>query len=106
VVLMTAPSNEAAAVIVRTLVEEGVVACGNIIPGVTSIYRWQGDVHTDREVLVLFKTTLAQVPELLVRAPALHPYEVPELLVLAVDDGHGPYLTWLRDSVVSAKAET
>jgi periplasmic divalent cation tolerance protein len=103
---MTAPSNEIATVIVRTLVEEGVVACGNIIPGVTSIYRWQGSVHTDNEVLVLFKTTLMQVPELLARAPALHPYEVPELLVLPVDDGHAAYLTWLADSVASAKAET
>jgi periplasmic divalent cation tolerance protein len=103
---MTAPSNEIATVIVRTLVEEGVVACGNIIPGVTSIYRWQGSVHTDNEVLVLFKTTLMQVPELLARAPALHPYEVPELLVLPVDDGHAAYLTWLADSAASAKAET
>lgn len=92
---VTAPSFEAARSLVRTLVEEKVVACGNILPGVTSIYRWEGEIETDEEVLIVFKTTAGAVPRLLERAPELHPYEVPEVLVVPVDAGHGPYLAWV-----------
>jgi periplasmic divalent cation tolerance protein len=105
VVLMTAPSHEVAEGIVTTLVQEGVVACGNILPGVTSIYRWQGALQNDQEVLVVLKTTERRVAELLTRAPALHPYDVPELLVLDVTAGHGPYMDWLAGSV-NVKAES
>jgi len=94
--LMTAPSVEAAERIVRALVEERVVACGNIVPGLTSIYRWRGAVERDAEVLIVLKTTASAVPRLLERAPALHPYEVPEILVFAVQAGHSPYLDWLE----------
>ena len=96
IALMTAPSVEVAERVVRALVEEGVVACGNIVPGLTSIYRWRGVVERESEVLVIFKTVESAVPRLLERAPALHPYEVPEVLVLAVESGHAPYLDWLR----------
>lgn len=102
IALMTAPSIEVAEQIVRTLVEERVVACGNIMPGLTSIYRWRGAVERDAEVLVILKTTAPAVPRLLERAPALHPYEVPELLVLPVEAGYGPYVTWLTESCAAA----
>jgi periplasmic divalent cation tolerance protein len=96
VVLMTVPSADVAERVVRTLVDERLVACGNILPGLTSIYRWQGAVQTDPEVLVILKTVAARVPALLERAPELHPYEVPEVLVLPVAAGHKPYLQWVR----------
>lgn len=105
VVLMTAPSAQVAEELVRALVGEGLIACGNIVPGLTSIYRWRGAVECESEVLVVAKTTTAAVPRLLVRAPELHPYEVPEVLVLAVEAGHGPYLSWVRESTQQADRE-
>ncbi|MFW6080226.1 MAG: divalent-cation tolerance protein CutA, partial [Gemmatimonadota bacterium] len=83
------------------LVEERVVACGNILPALTSIYRWGGEVERDQEALVVLKTTTAAVPELLERVPALHPYDVPEVLVLPVDAGHAPYLGWVAGATRS-----
>ncbi len=101
VALVTAPDAAAAETLVHALVEEGVVACGNIVPGVVSIYRWRGQVERAGEVLVVLKTTAAAVPRLLERVPALHPYEVPEVLVLRVLAGHEPYLAWVAASVAN-----
>jgi periplasmic divalent cation tolerance protein len=97
-VLMTAPDRVSAERIVHTLVEERLVACGNIVPGVVSIYRWQGDVQRDDEVLVVLKTTPAKSEAVIERVPALHPYEVPEVLVLPVDDGLAAYVHWVAAS--------
>ena len=98
-VLVTAPDAAVAESLGQTLVEEGLVACANIVPGVTSVYRWQGALHRDSETLVLLKTTAARCEELRDRIVALHPYEVPEVLVLPVVGGHGPYLRWVEDQV-------
>lgn len=102
VVLVTAPDAAVAEALVRTLVEEGVVACGNIVPGLTSIYRWQGAVERATEALVVFKTTAEGAARLVERVPELHPYEVPEVLVLAVEQGHAPYLEWIVENVREA----
>ncbi len=99
VVLVTAPDEAVAESLVGNLVEEGVVACGSIVPGVTSIYRWQGRVERETEALVVFKTTAAGAGRLVERVPQLHPYEVPEVLVLPVERGHEPYLKWISESV-------
>lgn len=99
--LLTAPSVEVAEQLVRALVEERIIACGNIVPGLTSIYRWRGAVECDTEVLVIAKTTASAVARLLERAPELHPYEVPEVLVLPIEAGYGPYLAWVRENVGS-----
>lgn len=99
VVLVTAPDREVAETLVRRLVEEGVVACGNILPGITSIYRWQGKVERSTEVLVVFKTTPPGADRLIERVPELHPYEVPEVLVVPVEGGHSPYVKWIDDNV-------
>lgn len=99
VVLVTAADVGAAESLVRRLVEEGVVACGNIVPGVTSIYRWKGRVEREMEVLVIFKTTAAGAAGLLRRVPELHPYDVPEVLVLPVEAGHPPYVQWIEENV-------
>lgn len=98
-VLVTVPSEAEAESMVSMLVDERIVACGNIVPGLTSIYRWQGKVERAAEVLVILKTTAAEVPRLLERVPALHPYDVPEVLVVPIEAGHGPYLDWVRASV-------
>lgn len=96
-VLMTAPDAETAGRVARALVDERLVACASLLPGVTSIYRWQGAVHADAEVLVVMKTREPLVPRLMERAAELHPYQVPELLALAVADGLPAYCRWVMD---------
>jgi periplasmic divalent cation tolerance protein len=95
VVLVTCPTADVAAALARTLVEEGLAACGNILPGLRSIYRWQGRVVDEPEVLLVLKTTAERFEGLRARVVTLHPYEVPEVLSLAVDAGHAPYLAWV-----------
>lgn len=95
--LSTAPDAEHAARIARALVDERLIACANLVPGLTSIYRWQGEVQADPEVLLLMKTRRALVPRLKERLPQLHPYQVPELVVADVEDGLEPYCRWVRD---------
>lgn len=95
-VLMTAPGIEVAEEVVRGLVEERLVACGNILPGAVSIYRWQQEVHRDEESVVVLKTIRRLVPRMLERAEQLHPYDVPEFLVHDVVDGAAAYLEWVQ----------
>jgi periplasmic divalent cation tolerance protein len=99
VVLVTAPSAETAAEVARALVEEGLAACGNVVPGLRSIYRWQGQVHDEAEALLVLKTERRLLEALKARLPALHPYQVPELLALPVEGGLAPYLEWIAASV-------
>ena len=98
-VLVTAPSAAVAASLARTLVEEGLAACGNVVPGLRSIYRWQGRVEDEAEALLLLKTRAEAFEALRRRVVELHPYDVPEVLRLAVEAGHEPYLAWVRESV-------
>ncbi len=106
VVLVTVPEASTAAELSRTLVDERLAACGNIVPGVRSIYRWQGSVADEAEVLVLLKTSRLKVPELLRRTAELHPYDVPEILVVNVETGHTPYLEWVtRETLPGASPE-
>ena len=95
VVLVTAPSTDEAARIARALVEERLAACSNVVPGVRSIYRWEGKVMDDAEALLLLKTTRARFAALRERVLALHPYTVPEVLALPVEAGSEEYLSWL-----------
>jgi periplasmic divalent cation tolerance protein len=95
---VTMPDTEKAAALARALVDEALAACVNIIPGVKSIYRWEGRVQEDDEVLCLIKTRPALFERARARILALHPYEVPEILAFAVDDGSPAYLDWLRKS--------
>ena len=99
VVLVTVPDMDTGLRLVRRLVEEGLVACGNVIPGVTSVYRWEGKVQEDPEALVVLKTAEKRLAGLQARVMELHSYEVPELLVLPVAGGYDPYLRWVVDEV-------
>jgi len=98
-VLSTAPDVEGAQRIGTLLVEERLAACANVVEGVTSIFRWKGSIEREREVLMVLKTTSDAVEQLRLRLVELHPYEVPEVLVLDIREGHGPYLDWVRSSV-------
>ena len=73
------------------------------LPGATSVYRWEGAVHEDAEVVLLAKTTAARIPELERAFGDLHPYKVPELLVLAPEHLGAPYLAWLRAAVAEER---
>ena len=99
VVLVTAPSADVAATIARTLVEERLAACGNVLPGIRSIYRWEGKVQDETEVLLLLKTQRGRFAELRDRILALHPYEVPEVIALPVEAGSDAYLDWIAQAM-------
>src|SRR5882724_199949 len=94
-VLMTTGSAEIAEKIARTLVEERLAACVNIVPGIRSIYRWQGSVADDAEWLLVAKTARSRFAALEARVRALHSYEVPEVIALEIVEGSAPYLEWL-----------
>lgn len=97
VVLVTVPTHEIAASLARTLVEEKLVACVNILPGVRSIYSWQGSICDDAELLCVLKTRRALFSTVRERVIALHPYELPEVIALPLTLGHEPYLDWLQN---------
>lgn len=98
-VLTTYPADGDADTLARTLVDERLAACVSVLPPMQSTYRWKGEVETTGERQVLIKTKAAQVAALETRMKQLHPYEVPEFLVLTVDAGSPAYLSWLGESV-------
>jgi periplasmic divalent cation tolerance protein len=102
VVFATFPNVEMARGVVRSLVEERLVACGNLIPKVESIYRWQGAVETSTEVFAVLKTERSRYDALEKRLRELHPYEVPECISVRIDKGLSAYLRWMADSTASA----
>jgi periplasmic divalent cation tolerance protein len=94
-VLSTCPDAVTAEGIARTLVEESLAACVNVVPGVRSIYLWNDAVQDTQEVLMIAKTTDARIGELRGRLVEMHPYEVPEVVAVRVADGHDAYLRWI-----------
>ena len=104
VILCTVPSEDVGVQIARQLVDEQLVACVNILPGVRSIYRYQGKVEDDRELLLMMKTSADRLDTLIPRVRALHPYEVCEVLALEVTAGSQPYLDWVLAETKSNQA--
>ncbi len=98
-ILLSAPDVDTAERLGRALVEERLAACANVVPGVVSVFRWRGEVQREVETLVIVKTVEARVEEVRARVVAMHPYEVPEVLVLPVLGGHEPYLRWVAEEV-------
>ncbi|XP_077645124.1 protein CutA [Lonchura striata] len=96
---VTCPNVSVATELARALVQQRLAACVNIIPGVTSVYTWQGKLEEDSEVLLMIKTRSSRVPALSDFVRSRHPYEVPEVLALPVAQGNPPYLRWVRHSV-------
>jgi periplasmic divalent cation tolerance protein len=99
IVLSTCADREQAERIAHRLVEQQLAACVNILPSAQSIYRWQGNVESAAEVLLVIKTSAALTPEVQSTIAGLHSYEVPELLVLPVSGGSEAYLAWLKASL-------
>jgi periplasmic divalent cation tolerance protein len=96
-VLSTAPDGDTAARIASALVGERLIACANLLPGVTSVYRWQGAVETSSEVLMVMKTPRALAEAAMRRLAELHPYQVPEAIVVSIDAGLPAYLRWVHE---------
>lgn len=97
--LTVAPDATVARRLATSMVDERLAACVSILAGVTSIFRWDGSVQEESEVMLLAKTTTDTEPILRARLAELHPYDVPEILSLPVADGHAPYLQWIREEV-------
>ncbi|MBM3987190.1 MAG: divalent-cation tolerance protein CutA [Planctomycetes bacterium] len=102
-VVSTVADETAARALARALVERRLVACVTCLPGATSLYRWEGMVHEDTEVVLFAKTTAARVADLEHAFAELHPYKVPELLVLEPAHVGAPYLAWLRAAVAEER---
>jgi periplasmic divalent cation tolerance protein len=94
-VFVTVGKEEEASQMGRTLLEEGLIACANIIPGIRSIYRWKGEVCDEREFLMIMKTRTSLVPALKGRVRELHSYEVPEIVSFPIEQGLQEYLEWV-----------
>lgn len=97
IALCTCPDGTVADRIARAVVEERLAACVNRLPGVQSTYRWNGAVAVAEEVLLVIKTSRARYAALEARIVALHPYEVPEVVAIAIEAGHAPYLAWIAE---------
>lgn len=98
-VFTTFANEDDAARVVRALVEERLIACGNLLPGARSLYRWQGAVADEREVVVLMKTRKQDWTALLSRLHELHPYETPECVAVRLAAGAPRYMAWLEEAL-------
>lgn len=99
VVFMTASSEEEAGKIATVLVEENLAACVSIIPKIRSIYRWEGKVADEEELLLIAKTSEEKFADLCRAVKKLHSYETPEIVAVEVADGLKPYLEWIDQSL-------
>ncbi|MFO7586920.1 MAG: divalent-cation tolerance protein CutA [Gemmatimonadota bacterium] len=97
--LVTGPDADTLASIGRALVEAGLAACVNVLPGARSLYLWEGRVHEDAEAIGIVKTVRSLVPAVTRRIGELHPYELPEVLGLRAEGGSEAYAAWVRESV-------
>ncbi len=101
-VLSTCPDRETAERLAGVLVEQRLAACVNIVPGLTSVYRWQGRIEKDAELLLLIKTEAAHFSSLAETIRANHPYELPEVVAVTLSNGSADYLNWITTTLDEA----
>jgi periplasmic divalent cation tolerance protein len=97
VVFVTVGDKESGLALARQVVDEGLAACANLLPGVTSVFEWDGIMREEAEILLILKTSASRAARLAERVAELHTYDVPEVLILVVEGGHEPYLDWVRE---------
>ena len=98
IALTTLPADADAAEFARTLVDERLAACVNLLPVMESVYRWEGKIEFEAERQLVIKTSRDRVADLWDRVRELHPYEVPEFVVIPIEDGNEAYLRWIGES--------
>ena len=98
VIFITAPNEDEAATIARSLIDARLAACVNIVKNIRSVYTWQGNVEDDSEVLMIVKTRKDRFNALSAKVRELHSYDVPEVIALPVIDGSEEYLKWIQES--------
>ncbi|XP_060093628.1 protein CutA [Heteronotia binoei] len=96
---VSCPSRQVATELARALVEKRLAACVNIVPQITSIYAWKGQIEEDSEVLLMIKTRSSRIPALAEFVRSVHPYEVAEVIAVPIEQGNPPYLQWVKDTV-------
>lgn len=99
VVITTTETEKDGERLAQILVEREVAACVQILPSMTSVYRWQNHIEYAREILLLIKTTRAAYPAVEATIKEIHHYQTPEIIALAIEAGSADYLAWLADSV-------
>ncbi|MGI9098174.1 MAG: divalent-cation tolerance protein CutA [Solirubrobacteraceae bacterium] len=105
-VSITAESADWLANFTRSIVNDRLAACGNIIPSIRSIYRWEGAVEDDNEALVILHTRQSLVPAIIERANRDHPYDTPQVLAVPVADANPAYRDWVLESTLAAAEDT
>ena len=100
-VLCTCPDQPSATSIAQTLINEQLAACVNIVPGIMSVYRWQGKIEKSSELLLLIKTKQTALPRIETTIIDRHPYELPEIISIPISNGLTDYLSWITDNVVT-----
>jgi len=99
IVLCTCPNKDIAELIANALVSEKLAACVNILPGIMSVYSWQDKVTSDDEVLLLIKTQNCFFSALKQKIKAIHPYDIPEIIAIDIQQGDKNYLNWIKGSL-------
>lgn len=100
-ILCTCPTTEVAKKIARYLVESNLAACVNILPEITSIYRWEDKTEIQPEILLLIKSAKHVYPQLEAAIIELHPYDTPEIIAIPIQEGHPKYLQWLDSTLLT-----
>ena len=95
-VYITVPSEDVGATLAKSLLEDRLIACANMITGVRSLYRWEGRLNDDPEVIIIAKTTALLVDELISRVKEQHPYECPCVVSLEIKEGNPDFLSWIN----------
>jgi len=98
-VYCTLPNSDEASTIAQTLIDKKLAACCNIIPGITSIYHWQGNVEESKETLLLIKTSQKKYDQLEKEIKMLHSYSVPEIIATKIEAGSQAYIDWVLQSI-------
>lgn len=96
IILCTCPDRESAEKIARQLINDKIAACINILPGITSIYTWQGNIETEQEHLLLIKTRKDRFQAIEKSIQTSHPYEIPEIIAIPVENGLAEYMQWIE----------
>lgn len=99
-ILNTCPNKESASQVANTLVDKHLAACVNILPGLTSIYHWQGQIESAEEYLLIIKSTQSAFSDVQSAIREIHPYELPEVIAVPITAGLDSYLAWIGDNVI------